>query len=208
MPPSRPTSSPRRGPRTGGDAHTREQILAAAREAFNERGFSGTSLRDIATRAGVDVALVSYYFGGKTALFGEAIEIPTKPADLVQQALVAPRDRLGQELVRVVLTTWDDPAFITAMKGVVQLQVTNQDNWASLTAFYRDQILAPIADAAGGDAPEFRAAMAASPLIGLIAVRYLVGVPAVQSAPLETLVAEVGAQVQRWLTGPLPGARG
>ena len=120
------------------------------------------------------MSLVSYYFGGKTALFGEAIEIPTKPADLVQQALAAPRDKLGEELVRVVLTTWDDPGFITAMKGVVQLQVTNQDNWASLTEFYREQILLPIAESVGGERAEFRAAMAASVLVGLIAVRYLV----------------------------------
>ena len=42
---------------------TRERILAAARAAFAERGFGATSLRSIATTAGVDPALTIHYFG-------------------------------------------------------------------------------------------------------------------------------------------------
>ena len=40
-------------------------MLAAARTAFADRGFDGTSIRVIATAAGVDPALVHHYFGSK-----------------------------------------------------------------------------------------------------------------------------------------------
>ena len=157
----------------------------------------------MAARARVDVSLVSYYFGSKTNLFSEAIDVPTKPSDLVERALCAPREKLGEEIVRVMLTAWNDPDLTTAMRGIVQVKVTNQDNWAGLSEFYRDEILGPIASALGGDEAEYRAAMAVAPVIGLVAVRYLVGVPSVRDAAVEDLVISVGAQVQRWLTGPL-----
>lgn len=47
----------------------RDRILDAAEREFAKRGFFGVSLRDIARAAGVDVALISYHFGKKEALF-------------------------------------------------------------------------------------------------------------------------------------------
>lgn len=43
-------------------------ILNAAEELFSERGFAETSLRNITTRAGVNLAAVNYHFGSKKAL--------------------------------------------------------------------------------------------------------------------------------------------
>jgi len=52
---------------------TRTAILAAARAQFTETGYDGTGLRAIAGRAGVNVALISRYFGSKDGLFLAAI---------------------------------------------------------------------------------------------------------------------------------------
>ena len=41
------------------------KIMEAAEELFAEKGFSGTSVRDIADAADVNVAMISYYFGSK-----------------------------------------------------------------------------------------------------------------------------------------------
>jgi AcrR family transcriptional regulator len=46
----------------------REQILAEAEKLFAEKGFDGTSVRDIAHNAGVNLAMISYYFGSKEKL--------------------------------------------------------------------------------------------------------------------------------------------
>lgn len=52
----------------------REHILLVAEELFAEKGFDGTSVRDIAQLAGVNLAMISYYFGSKENLLKELIE--------------------------------------------------------------------------------------------------------------------------------------
>lgn len=47
----------------------RERILDAALDLFGERGLTGTTVRDIAARAKVNVAAISYHFGGKDELY-------------------------------------------------------------------------------------------------------------------------------------------
>jgi AcrR family transcriptional regulator len=55
-----------------GDADsTRKKLFASAERLFAERGFNGVSVRDIANDAGVNSALVGYYFGGKQGLLSE-----------------------------------------------------------------------------------------------------------------------------------------
>ncbi|HVV04705.1 MAG TPA: TetR family transcriptional regulator [Puia sp.] len=52
----------------------REHILIVAEELIGENGFDGTSVRDIAHRAGVNLAMISYYFGSKEKLLEALIE--------------------------------------------------------------------------------------------------------------------------------------
>ena len=51
----------------------KERILDAAEELFALHGYDGVTLREIAMKAGVDVALASYHFGKKHDLFEEVI---------------------------------------------------------------------------------------------------------------------------------------
>src|SRR5829696_3732005 len=44
------------------------QIMEAAEKLIAENGFAGTSVRDIAEAAGVNLAMISYYFGSKEKL--------------------------------------------------------------------------------------------------------------------------------------------
>ncbi len=48
---------------------TRDLILDAAEDLFSKRGFYGVTIREVAREAGVDTALVHYYFGAKRDLF-------------------------------------------------------------------------------------------------------------------------------------------
>lgn len=52
----------------------REHILTVAEELFAEKGFEGTSVRELCSKAGVNVAMVSYYFGSKEQLMEALIE--------------------------------------------------------------------------------------------------------------------------------------
>ncbi len=57
---------------TGSD--TSERILVAALEAFAEKGFDGATTREIAARAGVNLGLLQYHFGGKSKLWRAAVD--------------------------------------------------------------------------------------------------------------------------------------
>jgi AcrR family transcriptional regulator len=61
-------------PRSGDAPSTREALIAAATELFAEQGYSGTSVEQIAQRAGANKAMVSYHFGGKEALYRTILE--------------------------------------------------------------------------------------------------------------------------------------
>jgi AcrR family transcriptional regulator len=68
-PAARRDAPPRRLGRRPGERETRNEILNAAEKAFARDGYDNTSLRQIATRARVNAALVQYYFGSKEGLF-------------------------------------------------------------------------------------------------------------------------------------------
>ncbi|HNP53387.1 MAG TPA: TetR family transcriptional regulator [Ferruginibacter sp.] len=46
----------------------RQHIIENAEILFADKGFEGTSVRDIAKQAGVNLAMISYYFGSKEKL--------------------------------------------------------------------------------------------------------------------------------------------
>jgi AcrR family transcriptional regulator len=52
---------------------TRARVLRAATELFAERGFHGTKIRDVAARAGANVASGHYHFGSKRDLYVEVL---------------------------------------------------------------------------------------------------------------------------------------
>jgi len=62
-----------------------ERLLNAAEELFCEKGFEGTSIRDIAALADCNIASVNYYFGGKQQLYEQVWKrhlIPMRDARL------------------------------------------------------------------------------------------------------------------------------
>jgi len=60
--------------RTRAKAETRARLLAAARRLFGERGFEGTTLRDVARAAGVAVGTVILHCGDKSTLLALALD--------------------------------------------------------------------------------------------------------------------------------------
>lgn len=54
---------------------TEEKILEAASEVFTEKGFAGTRTRDIAEEAGINLALLNYYFRSKEKLFEQVMKV-------------------------------------------------------------------------------------------------------------------------------------
>ncbi|GGH88099.1 AcrR family transcriptional regulator [Pullulanibacillus pueri] len=73
----------------GKKKQTKQEIIKATITLFHMYGYNGTSVRDIATEANVNVALVSYYFGSKKALLEYLMEFfYTGYIDVIEQAMI------------------------------------------------------------------------------------------------------------------------
>jgi AcrR family transcriptional regulator len=79
-----------------GDA-TRSQMLEAAREVLAADGYSGTTTRAVAERAGVQLSLVHYHFGGKRGLLAAVLEHENERLLGRQQALYAKEEPLAEK---------------------------------------------------------------------------------------------------------------
>ncbi len=66
---------------------TRRRMLDRAVELFAERGLAGTSVRDVAGAAGVSLAMVHHYFGGKDELYDACVEATYEELSAMQQEL-------------------------------------------------------------------------------------------------------------------------
>nr|MDT0662927.1 TetR family transcriptional regulator [Micromonospora sp. DSM 115978] len=199
----------RRSGRRPGKQDTREAILAAAGEAFAERGFDRASIRAIATSAGVDPALVHHYFGTKDKLFLATIRSPIDPRDLIPEALAGGMDGLGERLVRLFLRVWDSPA---GTAGVALVRSAMGSDWGSrlFREFVVTQVLRRVlaeVDLDPREAP-LRTSLVGSQLLGMAVMRYIIKLEPIASAPAEAIVAAVGPTVQRYITGDLTDAVG
>ena len=54
---------------------TEEKILLSASKVFTEKGYAGTRTRDIAEEAGINLALLNYYFRSKEKLFEQVMKV-------------------------------------------------------------------------------------------------------------------------------------
>jgi AcrR family transcriptional regulator len=192
--------------RTGrrpGPNRTRAAILAAARDAFAQRGYDAVSIRALAREAGVDPALVHRFFGSKEGVFVAAMELPVAPSELVGRLLAEGTDGLGERLVGTILALYDTPAALAPFRALLRAAVSNERAATLLREFLTREVLGRLAAAASPDAPDLRASLAASQVVGLAMARYVVRVPPLAGADRATIVACVGPTIQRYLTGPL-----
>ena len=81
--PKAPAATARKGDRTAA------AILAAAEDLFAEKGFEGTTLRDVATRVGIRIPSLYNHFENKEALYGAVLERGLSPILEMLSTLVA-----------------------------------------------------------------------------------------------------------------------
>jgi AcrR family transcriptional regulator len=93
---------------------TKDRILHAAEELFAQQGFASTSLRQVTTRADVNIAAVNYHFGSKDNLVNEVFrrrmdEMSAQRLEALKQAvLTAPGE------LEPVLAAFVEPALAMA----------------------------------------------------------------------------------------------
>lgn len=195
------SSAPRPRGRRPGAGDTRSVILAAARERFAASGYDRTRIRDVAAAAGVDPALVHYYFATKDGLFVAAMELPVRPAEVIGPLVAAGVDGLGERIVRRLLGVWDENR--AALLTLVQGASGHPGAAAAVREFIRSEIVERVAGAVVADRAPLRASLVASQVMGLLAARYVARIEPLASLPADEVVPLVAPTLQRYLDGPL-----
>jgi AcrR family transcriptional regulator len=90
-------------PRDGNPAETRREILKAAEERFAAAGFAGATTREMAAKAGVNVATLHYHFGNKEGLYHAVLDQAIS-GNLPSEGSGGPP---AERLARLVGQLWD-----------------------------------------------------------------------------------------------------
>jgi AcrR family transcriptional regulator len=190
--------------RRPGSPDTRAAILDSARALFASGGLSGTSIRAVAAKAGVDPALVHHYFGTKEDLFVAALALPIDLRDvLAGVAASGEPEQVAERLLRVFFSVWDDPELQLPLIALAR-SLTDPSSKELMRDGFLRVVIGPIAAAVGVEDPETRMPIVASQIMGLILMRYLLQVEPIASMSADDLVQVYAPTIQRYLTGPLP----
>ncbi len=193
---------PRRGPKAA-RGEIAERILSSARASFAARGYAGTTLRDVAAAAGVDHALVTYYFTSKAGLLAAAIEPPEGFIEDAIRASSAPLRYRGRALTENMLTQWETPGLAEVLRSIVLTAAHEPIAMQRLRGVFTGSLLAAVADHLDDGERTLRAGLVASQLIGVAMARYVWRVGALAELEQDQVVRYVAPTIQHYLTGRL-----
>lgn len=182
--------------------------MTAARSEFQSRGFDKATIRGIAAEAGVDPALVHHYYGSKQDLFIAVMQLPPEVPKLLLKVIAGDPDTAGERLARFFFSVWDRPDTVSPFLSLLRSAVSNEQAAAMLREFITDMMVRPVTDQLAIDHAPIRAPLAASQMVGIAMLRYLIGIEPMKSASVDELVAIIAPTLQRYLRGPLPDIAG
>jgi AcrR family transcriptional regulator len=171
---------------------------------FSRKGIGKTSIRAIATDAGVDAALVHHYFGSKEQLFAAAINVKMDPAEILGPLRTAPVGELGHTLPTLILNLWDSDVgagMIATLRSALA-----GDQISIFRSFLSDIVIKELA--ARVDEPPgsgiIRAEFVATQILGVAMARHILALEPIASLPVQQIVDTIAPNLQRYLTGELP----
>jgi AcrR family transcriptional regulator len=182
---------------------TRRGILDAARAIFASRGYEQTTIRAVASEAGIDASMVMRYFGSKAGLFTAAASVSLEPPDLRS----VPARRRGELLVRHFVDRWERSPSGDTLVLLLRTAVTDDAVAEQVQTNFNRLVTAPVAALGDPDAGR-RSALIASQLLGLAVSRYILHHEPLASMPIDEVVADISPTIQRYLTQPLAGGSG
>jgi len=183
-----PSAGAAREARRRDPARTRARILAAAQEQFSSRGYALVGLRDIAAQAGIDVAMVSRYFGSKERLFEAALTEAIGTTDLWAR----PKADFGHAVVAMFVEEKD--AALNPLRMFMQA-ATDPAAKAVALGLIRTRIVAPLSEWLGDPDGQARAGHILALCAGFFTYRVML--------PLDQFSGALDPASRAWLEGAL-----
>lgn len=178
--------------------------MDAARLMFAERGYEGATLRAIAQQAGVDPALIHHFFASKAGVFAAALADLLEPAKLIPAIIEPGLDGLGERLLRMFVTLWEQGEAQNPLLAVIRSAVSHEEAAELLREFIGTEVLGRLGDVVEPAHRDLRTALVGSQIVGLVMARYVVKVEPLASADPDTLITTISPAIQYYLAGDLP----
>jgi AcrR family transcriptional regulator len=189
--------------RRRGKSGTRERIAEAARRQFAELGYDRATLRGIAGEAGVDVALISHFFGSKQRLFVTVMGFPFSPREVVPQIVGPGLEGAGERLARFIVSLLEDPDGRARAMGLVRAAASEPEAAKAIRTLLARELIGSFVENLGVPDADLRASLVGSQVVGLVMARYVVQVEPLASLEPEALVKAIAPTFQRYLEQPL-----
>ncbi|MGD8191136.1 TetR family transcriptional regulator [Brevibacillus ginsengisoli] len=123
------------------------RILQAAKKLFARQGYEGTTVRQICEAAGVNVALVSYHFGGKEKVFYTLVDTFFRTQQLLEQiqSIESPVEVMKKLIHEAIMFRDREPELTLIFQNEVTLQSPRTSELRMYTyplcQFIRDKLL-------------------------------------------------------------------
>ena len=190
----------RAAPRKRDAEATRAAILEAAKAQFARLGYDCAVLRDIAREAGVDVALIKRYFGGKEALFVEALKTSFGP----DGARDWNRANFAFEIATMLAESPHVDEARTQRFQFLLRAATSPTTAPLLNVLVQDRFLAPIREWLGGADADARARVLAASFIGFLVERLIRG-EALRGRERDVFIERVTDIFETLMAAPVEG---
>lgn len=179
------------------------RILVAARRAFADTGYAGTTMRAVARGAEVDPALVYHYFGSKEALLDAATDPPQRWLESVAATWATPTATLGEALVRLMLQAWADEEIGPVLRAILQTAAHEAATREKLRLVVERSLMG-VAQLGVDEADRMvRSGLISSQIMGLAMMRYVWRIEPIASMGEDALVAAVAPNLQRYISDDL-----
>ncbi len=179
------------------------RILAAARTAFAETGWAGTTIRAVAREADVDPALVYHYFGSKRNLLDAATNPPPRWLESVAAAWAAPIPELGETLMRLMLGAWADDEIGPVLRAVLQTAAHEPTTREKLRRVVETSLMGVAHLGTDERDRAVRSGLVSAQIMGLAMTRYVWEIEPLASMGDDELVAAVAPNLQRYIEGEI-----
>ncbi|AQA06481.1 TetR family transcriptional regulator [Mycobacterium sp. MS1601] len=179
------------------------RIVSAARDAFADTGWAGTTIRSVARAADVDPALVYHYFGSKEGLLDAATTPEPRFLERVAATWTVPEPELGRALVEALLANWADPEIGPFLKAMLQT-AAHEPNTREKLRMVVERSLMGVSQLGADERDRLvRSGLISSQLMGFALMRYVWKIEPVASMSDTEVAAALAPTLQRYIDGDL-----
>ena len=181
---------------------TRGAIMKAATEQFRDLGYEKTTIRSVATAAGVDPKLVMHYFGNKQKLFVETMGVPMTVQRAVSVLKLTPKPLRGRALAEAIFQAQKNEED-AQLVGMIRAAATEPEAAQMIRELYVKEAMLKVVQALELDNAELRAVMLTSLLSGFVFTSRIVHLQDLSSASNAQRKAILGKLIQEIFTADI-----